>query len=108
MKKWLRRACFRACGEFRWPRDLPRALLRTVSCALTCTVLNSRRRVGGPEMLEKWRRSSRGQTILRGFLSGEIFAVGAVNSELQNLAVLQVAETQAACSGDEDVEHGPA
>jgi hypothetical protein len=59
-------------------------------------------------MLEKWRRCSGGQTILRGFPSSEIFAVGAADSQLQHLAVLQVAETQAACSGDEDVEHGPA
>jgi hypothetical protein len=33
----------------------------------------------GPETLEIPLTSSRGQTILRGFLSGEIFAVGAVN-----------------------------
>jgi hypothetical protein len=62
----------------------------------------------GPEMLEKRRRSSGGQTMLRGFLSGEILAVGAVNSQLHNLAVLQIAETEAARPGNEDIEHGPA
>jgi hypothetical protein len=48
---------------------------------------------------------SRGQTILRGFLSGETFLVDAGNSHLQNLTVLQVAQSQAACPGDEDVEY---
>jgi hypothetical protein len=36
--------------------------------------------------------SSGGQTILRRFLSGETFAVGAGRSQLQNLAVLQVVQ----------------
>ncbi len=57
-------------------------------------------------MLEKWRRSSGGQSILRdvglgvvGICTGEL--------ELHHLAVLQVTQAEAARSGDEDVEQPP-
>jgi hypothetical protein len=41
-------------------------------------------------------------------LSGETFAVGAGHSQLENLAIFQVAQSQAAGPSDEDLEHGPA
>ena len=62
-------------------------------------------RVSG--LLEKWQRSSDGRTILRD-LDLVAVRVGAGQLELDDLAVLQVTESESTRACNEDVEHRPA